>query len=138
MTHHQGMYVYTIEIPIRWSDMDAFGHVNNSVFFTYFEQARIEWWKKQNLPDFSIGDTGPVIVSASCVYRKPIIYSDSISIKVFIGTLGKTSYETFYEICSKDNSSILYAEGATKIVWVDRKSGRPAPLPNYIIDLFSK
>jgi len=46
MTTSNRTLVHTTEIPVRWCDMDAFGHVNNRVYFSYFEVARIDWWKK--------------------------------------------------------------------------------------------
>lgn len=136
MPTHQATYVYTIEVATRWSDMDALGHVNNSVFFTYFEQARIEWWKNHNLPHFSTQETVPVIVNASCTYLRPIVYPNNIAIKVFVAPPGRTSYECFYEMYSSKDSNVLYAEGSTKLVWVDRKTGRPTPLPDYLLQLF--
>ncbi len=124
--------VHIIEIPVRWYDMDAFGHVNNSVFFTYFEQARISWWHSIVPADISFQDTGPVIINAHCTFQKAIIYPETVSVKLFVGSPGRSSYESFYEICSQKNNAILYAEGSTKVVWVDRKLERSIPLPDYI------
>lgn len=130
------IYLSTVDVPIRWSDMDAFGHVNNSVFFTYIEQARIEWWKQQKLPHFDAQKTFPVIVHTSCTYLKPIIYPEMIAIKIYVGSVGKSSYENFYEIYSKDDPTTLYAEASAKIVWIDKHTGRPTAIPNYITQLF--
>ena len=138
MNDQQGIYLYTVDIPVRWSDMDVFGHVNNSVFLTYFEQARLEWWKEHALPNLATEKTFPVIVHVSCTFLKPIVYSDEISIKVFVDYPSKTSYESFYEIYSKNQSDILYAKGTTKIVWIDRATGRPTSLPDYLLQLFPK
>jgi hypothetical protein len=57
MTTPSRTLVHTTEIAIRWCDMDAFGHVNNSVYFSYFEVARIEWWNK--------------IIPANVLFRNP-------------------------------------------------------------------
>lgn len=138
MNDQQGTYLYTVDVPLRWSDMDVFGHVNNSMFFTYFEQARIEWWNESNLPNLALEKTVPVIVHASCTYLKPIVYPELISIKVSVDYPGKTSYDSFYEIHSKNNPDTLYAKGTTKIVWIDRATMRPTPLPDYLIELFQK
>lgn len=134
MPNHQGTYKHTVEIPVRWSDMDALGHVNSSVFFTYLEQARIEWWREY-LPSLMQQETGPVIVNASCTFLKPILYPEILLIKIFAGKPGRSSYECFYEVYSKQEPAILYAEGATKIVWVDRKTGRSTPLPDSLLAL---
>ena len=136
MNEQKGKPLSSLEVPLRWSDMDAFGHVNNSVYFTYFEQARIEWWNEHHLPPLGIENSIPVIVNASCTYLKPIIYPETIIINVSIGPPGKTSYESFYEVYSKTNFNILYATATTKIVWVDKTTGRPTPLPDYLLKLF--
>ena len=138
MNNQNGLPVSTLEVPLRWSDMDAFGHVNNSVYFTYFEQARVEWWTAHQLPPLGSDNTFPVIVQASCTYLKPIIYPETINIKVSIAPPGKTSYESFYEVYSKSKPDLLYATGTTKIVWIDGLTGRPTPLPDYLLKLFPK
>jgi acyl-CoA thioester hydrolase len=61
-------------MPIRWGDMDAYGHVNNTVYFRYMEQARVEWLEQhQDLPVRPGGD-GPVIINASCTFLVPMTY----------------------------------------------------------------
>jgi acyl-CoA thioester hydrolase len=135
MPNHPGTYIDTITFPIRWSDMDALGHVNSCVYFTYFEQARIEWWKKQNITNFTTTNSGPVLVTANCTYLRPIVYPEDISIKIYVGTPGRSSYECYYDVISANDPTILYAEGQTKLVWVDRTTGKSTPLPDYIIKL---
>jgi acyl-CoA thioester hydrolase len=132
MPENQWTLVHTSDIPVRWCDMDAFGHVNNSVFFSYFESARIEWWKKIVPKDLSFQDTGPVLINASCTFLKPVFYPETLVIQVLVGPQGRSSYECVYKIYSKNDDTVLYAEGATKVVWVDRKTGRSIPLPDYI------
>lgn len=122
-------FVHELLIPIRWYDMDAFGHVNTSVYFTYFEQARISWWMELTHAEFKMEDVGPVVVKASCTFHKSVIFPETLSVKVYAGPPGRSSYETFYQICSSKNPDLLYADGYAKIVWVDRKLERSVPLP---------
>lgn len=130
-----GKFVYSIVIPIRWYDMDAFGHVNNSVYLTYFEQARISWWKTITPADTSFSEVGPVIINAECAFYKAIIFPETLTVKLYVGPPGRSSYDCFYQIYSETQPDTLYAAGSTKVVWVDRKAERSLPLPDYMRQL---
>jgi acyl-CoA thioester hydrolase len=111
--------------------MDALGHVNNTVYFRYMEQARIDWLYEQareHGAGYATG-SGPVIVNASCTFLEPLVYPGDCEVRMFLGDLGRSSVGSFYEIW-KDGRK--FAEGAAKIVWVDLASGRPTPLPDAI------
>ena len=126
---HPRQLVHTTRQAIRWADMDAFGHVNNTVYFRYMEQARIEWLDgiaKAARHDERIG---PVIVNASCSFRLPLVYPGEVEVKMYLGAPGRTSIDSFYEL-TKDGQR--YADGAARIVWIDRVSGRPVPLPDVV------
>ena len=124
--------VQTSIVPIRWGDMDAFGHVNNTVYFRYMEQARLDWLSAverregASLPP----GTGPVIVNASCTFLAPLVYPGDCEVRMHLGELGRSSVGTFYEIWCDGRR---FAEGAAKIVWVDRASGRSTTLPAAIV-----
>lgn len=132
MTQNPGKWVNSIEIPVRWYDMDAFGHVNNSTYFTYFESARIDWWTRITPKNISFNEIGPVVINANCVFLKAIIYPDTLLVKLFVGPPGRSSHECFYEIYSLNNPEKLYATGSTKVVWVDRIAEKSVPLPDFI------
>jgi acyl-CoA thioester hydrolase len=111
--------------------MDALGHVNNTVYFRYMEQARIEWLYGQEHElgmGFAAG-SGPVIVNASCTFLEPLVYPGECEVRMFLGELGRSSVGSFYEIW-KDGR--MFASGAAKIVWIDLSTGRPTPLPEPI------
>ena len=128
MTHRPRPLVHVSRQPIRWADMDALGHVNNTVYFRYMEQARIEWLYA-HFPDGYEG-TGPVIVNASCTFIVPLVYPGTVEVRMFLGDLGRSSIGSFYELWIKDTK---YAEGAAKIVWIDVARGRSVPLPESIV-----
>lgn len=134
MSDQNRVHVFTLDIPVRFYDMDAFGHVNNSVYLTYFEHARVAWWFTIVPPgiDTRFLETGPVLINASCTFFKPITFPDTVSVKLFVGPPGRSSYECYYEIYSQKDPGVLYAEGATKVVWVDRNAGKSIPLPDYM------
>jgi acyl-CoA thioester hydrolase len=112
--------------------MDAFDHVNNSLYFSYFEIARIEWWHQIMPEHLPFDKIGPVLINASCTFLKPIQYPTAIRISLFAGPAGRSSYEHFYQIHAETDTNLLYAEGMTKVVWVDRALGKSVPLPDAI------
>jgi len=130
MINQTGKFVHELSIPVRWYDMDAFGHVNNSIYFTYFEQTRISWWMEVAPPSYSLDKMGPVVVTANCSYIKPIVYPEIILSKLYVGPPSRSSYDCFCKMYSEKNPDILYAEAYAKIVWVDREAGRSTPIPD--------
>jgi acyl-CoA thioester hydrolase len=107
--------------------MDALGHVNNTVYFRYMEQARLEWLYAQQPHGYRA--TGPVIVNASCTFLVPLVYPGEVEVRMYLGELGRSSIGSFYELWIGQTK---YAEGAAKIVWIDIVTGRPVPLPEHI------
>jgi len=115
---------------IRWSDMDMLGHVNNTVYFRYMEQARIEWM--YSLVGALTAEDGPlpVIVNASCNFRTPLVYPADVEVRMYIGDPGRTSIGSYYDLCVDGQRC---ADGAARMVWTDRASGRPVPLPKAVV-----
>ena len=109
--------------------MDSLGHVNNTVYFRYMEQARIEWVQALDPESKPHGVTGPVVVNASCTFLLPLVYPGDLEVRMFLGDPGRSSVASFYEIW-RDGQK--FADGAAKIVWIDIASGRPVPLPDRI------
>jgi acyl-CoA thioester hydrolase len=126
--------VYVEKIPVRWGDMDAMGHVNNTVYFRYMEQARIGWFESL-LPRGEAWRTiGIVIVNASCHFKKPINYPGMVEVKVFAGEPGGSSIDTYYELSLEEE---LYADGAAKVVFVDAQKQKPLRIPDDIRKLLA-
>jgi len=126
--------VYVEKIPVRWGDMDAMGHVNNTVYFRYMEQARIGWFESL-LPRGEAWRTiGIVIVNASCHFKKPINYPGTVEVKVFAGEPGGSSIDTYYELSLEEE---LYADGAAKVVFVDAQKQKPLRIPDDIRKLLA-
>jgi acyl-CoA thioester hydrolase len=129
MTHKPRLLVHTSRWPIRWGDMDAVGHVNNTIYFRYMEQARIEWVQALLRTPLRDGPPPFVIVNASCTFLLPLVYPGDVEVRMSLGELGRTSVGSFYEIAMNGE---IYAEGASKMVWLDPLTGRPAPLPEIV------
>jgi len=121
--------VHTQRIEIRWGDMDAMGHVNNTVYFRYMEQARINWFESLMPRGEAWRSIGIVIVNASCNFKKPINYPGTVEVKVFAGAPGGSSVPTYYELSI---GSQLYADGAATVVFVDAEKQTPLRIPDAI------
>ena len=118
-------------IPIRWGDMDAMGHVNNTVYFRYMEQARISWFEALIPEQEAWQSTGIVIVNASCNYKRPITYPGTVEVKLLVGPPGGSSVPTFYQL-RVGADPLPYADGAAVVVFVNMKTQKPARIPDGI------
>ncbi len=114
--------------PIRWGDMDVMGHVNNTVYFRYLEQARIEWFTALGFPP-APGGIGPVIINAHCTFLKQLRYPGEIEVTTFAGELGRSSFQTLQQIRRLDDPATLAAEGGAKVVWVDQSVEQSIVMP---------
>ena len=128
----QKKLVHTERIALRWGDMDAMGHVNNTLYFRYMEQARIGWFEALVPHAEAWKSTGIVIVNASCNFRKPMNYPGTVEVKVFAGAPGGSSVPTFYELSIENE---LYADGAAVVVFIDMQAQKPVRIPERIRSL---
>ena len=93
----KGKLVQTEVIPIRWRDIDAFGHVNNTVYFRDTEQARIFWFDTLGLARSGTGE-GPAIINASCRFLKQLVYPGNVDVKTYVGPDGRSTFEPWIEL----------------------------------------
>jgi acyl-CoA thioester hydrolase len=126
---HPRKLVHRVTLPIRWGDEDAMGHVNNTVYFRYMEQARIEWLESFGFRTKWTGTEGPVIVNAACTFLVPMTYPGTVECRMFCGAPGRSSVQTHYELRMVGDER-LYAEGAAKLVWINPSTGKSIPLPD--------
>ncbi|MBU3724979.1 MAG: acyl-CoA thioesterase [Burkholderiaceae bacterium] len=120
--------VHVSMIPVRWGDMDAYEHVNNTIYFRYAEQCRCEWLEQIGMK-LGIGQAeAPVIVNASCSFLIPVTYPSTVEVRMYAGSLGRSSVVTHYEMRVVGDDR-LYAEGAAKVVWIDVATGKSRPIP---------
>ena len=126
---HKRKLIFTTILPIRWGDMDGMGHVNNTVYFRYMEQARIEWFESLGYNTGQNAREGPVIVNASCTFLVPLVYPGNIEVRMYLGHPGRSSLPTHYELRLVGDDR-LCAQGDAKVVWIDPASGRSIALPD--------
>ena len=118
-------------IPIRWGDMDAMGHVNNTVYFRYMEQTRISWFDALVPEDEPWSSTGIVIVNTSCHFRLPLTYPGTVEVRLYAGAPGGSSVPTYYELRVGADPA-LYATGEAMVVFIDMKRQKPVRIPELI------
>jgi acyl-CoA thioester hydrolase len=119
--------VHVEHIPVRWGDMDAMGHVNNTVYFRYMEQTRISWFEALLPRGAAWGTTGIVIANATCNFKKAINYPATVEVKMFSGAPGGSSLPTFYEMFVDDQ---LHADGEARVVFIDMEKQKPVRIPD--------
>jgi acyl-CoA thioester hydrolase len=118
-------------IPIRWGDMDAMGHVNNTIYFRYLEIARLEWLFRIGGPPDPQG-TGPVIVNAFCNFLRQLEFPGDILAKHYVANPGRSSFDTYITLERTDRPGVIHAEGGSKTVWTDFKAQKSVPLPDWV------
>jgi acyl-CoA thioester hydrolase len=119
--------VHEMVIPIRWGDMDAFGHLNNTVYFRFMESARVEWTRQ--VVGGSPAEEGPVIVNAFCNFLREFTYPGDVLVRTFVGEVGRSSLDTYVTMALSDDPERVHAEGGARIVWVNYAQRKAVPLP---------
>jgi acyl-CoA thioester hydrolase len=118
-------------IPIRWGDMDAMGHVNNTIYFRYLEVARLERLYREGGPPDPTG-CGPVIVNAFCNFIRQLEFPGDILARHYVTNPGRSSFDTYITLERVDRAGTIYAEGGSKTVWTDFRKQKSAPLPDWL------
>lgn len=119
-----------VPLAVRWRDLDAFNHVNNSKYLSYLEEARLQWML--TLPGQGLDEhVAPVVAAAHLNYRRPIEWPCDVVIELFVERLGNTSVTVGHRILGDSDGTqpILFCDGNVVMVWIDRSSGAAAALP---------
>ena len=127
----QKKLTYEMVIPIRWGDMDAMSHVNNTIYFRYMETIRIEWMHSIGGAADPRGE-GFVIVNAFCNFIRQLEYPGDVMAKHYVANPGRTSFDTFITLERTDEPGVLYATGGATTVWIDFPAKKSLPLPEAI------
>lgn len=123
---------FSIEIPLRFRDLDAYGHVNHAQFFTFLETARVRLMGGEF--ERRLG-SGPVflVVSAACDYRHPLTLQQSCFVTVSVEKMKRTSFEVGYTV--SDGNGTIYATARTRHGCYDPQAGRPTRIPQWFLDI---
>lgn len=121
-------YAHATTISTRWADNDAYGHVNNTVYYAWFDTAVNEWLIGHGLLDVAVGDPIGLVVETGCRYFAPLEYPGEVDVLLGIERLGTSSVTYRLGVFAKGAASAA-AEGHFTHVIVDRASRRPVPIP---------
>lgn len=125
-----------IEIPVRWGDMDALGHVNNTVLFQYCESARIAYFERCEAEAEGRVDKGPRdgpgLVQADLSFRKQVVYPGTVRVETRCTRIGGRSFTLAYTLRDAETTDVV-AEGSSVCVWVDYAAGKALDLPEALV-----
>ena len=122
--------VHEMVMPLRWGDMDAMGHVNNTLYFRYREVCRLDWIFSVGV-DPKLSTAGPVIINAFCNFLRQLEFPGDIRVTMSVANPGRSSFDTFHTIERVDEPGVVYAEGGARTVWTDYAAKRSAPMPDW-------
>ncbi len=119
----------THSIPVAWGDMDAFAHVNNTVFLRWFESGRIAWWERVGqYARLQAQGIGPTLARAVIDYRRPVKFPDTVEVTVTTLRVGEKSTVVGYRVTSAAQGNAVVAEGETVLVFIHYGRNQSVPI----------
>ncbi|WP_010115011.1 thioesterase family protein [Acinetobacter sp. P8-3-8] len=116
------------EQKVAWGDMDAFGHVNNVMYYRYIESARIAYFDLLNVFD---QDVVTVVASSQCKYLKPVFYPDVLHIGARVEEVRNSAIRMHYILYSTQQQAVV-ADGEAVIVFVDKLEMKKTSIPEHL------
>jgi acyl-CoA thioester hydrolase len=118
--------VFEVDLPMRWADADMLCHMNNTVYFRFMEEARVQMLAAAGLK--VAGDVGNVVVHCSCDFLRAITYPATVRVKLIVEKVGRTSLTQINELyVVGDIGAGPYARGKTVLVSMDTRNNRSTP-----------
>lgn len=118
----------SLTIEVAWGDMDAFGHVNNTIFFRYFESTRIAYMRAIKAMGGEEEGFAPVVASARCDFLASVVFPDTVVGETRVSKLGNSSFTMEYQLVSRAQEKVV-ARGEAVIVNIDQSTGKSRPIP---------
>ncbi len=121
-------FVIHLDVPVAWGEQDLFGHVNNIVYFRYFESVRMHYLERiGTLRSHREQGIGVILASTTCDFKRPVEWPQSL--RIFTGTthIGTTSFTMAYRITNEAGAAV--AEGTSVQVMYDYNAGQKVPIP---------
>jgi len=125
-------FKFSTHIEVRFRDLDALGHVNNAVYLTYFEVARLHYWKKL-FGNEAFDRHSFVVVRAECNYRSPAQAGEVLEVFARVSEMKRSSFIFEYQIVERQTARIV-ADGSTVQACFDPKEKRARPIPQDLRD----
>jgi len=135
----QGEFAHRVAIDVRFADTDAMGHVNNAVYLTYCEMARIRYWTDVTGEPVLPGHEGAeslILAEARITYRAPVYHGEAVTVETRATRIGRTSFTLEHRLtaCAPNDLPRLVATSDSVMVRYDYETERPAPLGRRFID----
>lgn len=122
-------YPIVLALPVQWGDQDSFRHVNNTVYFRWYESARIVYGRKVGLMSEDPGaEAGPILAATANNYRRQITFPDTVHIGVRVARIGGASLG-FEHVIVSESQRVIAADGTSTIVFFDYTRNRPLRVP---------
>lgn len=121
--------LHVAHIPVRWGDMDSYGHVNNTLYIQYLEEARVAWFENLGIAMNNVPQ-GPVVLQTLHTYLKPVVHPATVVIELYAGAVGNSSLVVEHRLSTLEDPTTIYGEGHCKLVWIDHATDRSVPVPN--------
>lgn len=132
-THDLSAYNFKTLVPIRFSDTDAFGHVNNAIYLTYFEIARTKYLT--DVVQWNWSEIGLIIGRVEIDFIRPVKYGDTIYVYVRTTRTGNTSFDLEYTLCvNTPKGEEVCTSGKTVCVTYNYAEDRSWPIPAYQLE----
>jgi acyl-CoA thioester hydrolase len=132
-----GNRIFTMDIDVRFRDLDARGHVNNAVYFTYFEQGRMRFYNSV-LHKNTLSEITFILARTSCNFVRPITLNDRPLSQLWVKEIGSKSVAFEYQLVSSSKAAIIYATGESVQVCFDYQNNASMPISKEIRAQFSK
>ena len=123
---------FPVKLPLRidWSEMDLFGHVNNVAYFKYIQASRVNYWEVSGLAaSFNEIKIGPILLSTSCKFIKPLHYPGNVIVAASIVFIKNTSFGIHHRILNEQNE--IAAEAEDVIVTYDFNKNEKVKIPEH-------
>ncbi|HEX9581689.1 MAG TPA: thioesterase family protein [Gemmatimonadales bacterium] len=127
-----------IEIPVQWGELDAYGHVNNAVYFRYFESGRIAYFRRCGLLEsYRRDQVGAILHSTSCRFRVALQYPDTVVVGARVSEVQEDRITMLYRVVSRERNAVA-AEGQGIVVAFDYQTRTKTRLPDQVREEIAK
>jgi len=138
-----GDFAHRVSIDVRFADTDAMGHVNNAVYLTYCEMARIRYWSDVTGEPVAAGHEGAeslILAEARITYRAPVFHTETVTVETRATHIGTSSFTLEHRLtaCAPGGLPRLVAISVSVMVRYDYRTDRPAPLSASFIDAIER
>ncbi len=120
-------HVFAHRIEVRFRDCDSLGHVNNAVYFTYFEQARYAWLHER-MNGWSAGEASMILARAECDFRAQVSHGEVVEVRLRVDRIGRSSFDVDYAVVRVPGGQVVATARSVQVMY-DYVAGKSIPIP---------